>query len=89
MLYRTVLLNLAVATVVVGEEQAVRRDYLACATSAKTHYGVFQRGFVDTIDIFGCELETLGLHVVYPTGDEQGQPHAFVGFHWHQGRKQY
>ena len=54
----------AVAAVVVGQQQSFGRDQFARAAAVEQHHGVFHRGLVDGIDVFGGEPESLGAHVV-------------------------
>ena len=78
MLYAGVLLDLAVAAVVVGKEQAVARDDLARTAAAEQDDGVLEGSLVDTVHVFGGQPEAVGLHVLDPLGDQHRQPHAFV-----------
>ena len=73
-----VLLDLAVAAVMVGEEQAVARDHLTGAAGAEQHHGVLERRLVDAVHILRREAETVRLHVVDALGDQHRQPHPFV-----------
>ena len=69
----------AVTAVVVGHEQSFGRDQLARAAAVEEHDGVLHRRFVDGVDVFGREAESLGAHVVDPFADQARQPHPLVG----------
>ena len=80
------LLQLAIATVVVGAHQALFRDNLTCAEMpegsagiAETHDGIFQAALVDAVDILGREFETGFLHVGIILANQRQKPHALVG----------
>ena len=72
-------LDEAVAAVVVGEEETLVAHQFSGAAAAEQHHGVFQAGLVHAVDVFGAELEALGLHVFNSLGNKGGQPHAFIG----------
>ncbi len=74
-----VLHDVAVAAVVVGEQQALVADELACAASAEEDDGVFERGVVDVVDVAGRDAHTGALHGGFVALEEHGNPHAFVG----------
>ena len=73
-----VLLDLAVSAVVVGEEQPLVGDQFSGAAGTEQDDGILEGGLVDAVDIFGGELEALGLHVGDALGDQGRQPHAFI-----------
>ena len=75
MLHAAVLLDLAVAAVVVREEQAVARDDLARAARAEQHDGVLERRLVHAVHILGRQAEAVGLHIVDALRDQRRQPH--------------
>ena len=83
MLDTAVLLDLAISAVVVGQQQAFRRDKLACAAASEKHDGIFQRSLIDTVDVFCAELEALFLHVSDALRDQGRQPHSFVSIRCH------
>ena len=72
-------LDEAVTAVVVGKEKTLVTHQLSGAAAAEQHHGVFQAGLVHAVDVFGAELEALGLHVFNSLGNKGGQPHAFIG----------
>ncbi len=76
-------LDEAVAAVVVGEQEALVAHQLSGAAAAEQHHGVFQAGLVHAVDVFGRQLEALGLHVFNSLGNQGGQPHAFIGLGGH------
>ena len=76
--YGAVCLNLVVAAMVVGQQQAFCRDDFACTASAKVDNGVFEAGLVYAVNIFCRELKAQLVHAVYFLSNEHGQPHAFV-----------
>ena len=89
MLNGGVLLEFAVAAVVVGGDEALVGDNLAGAevpegatVVAEAHDGVFETALVDAVDVLGREFETGFLHVGIAFSDEREQPHAFVGIHF-------
>ena len=67
-----------VAAVVVGEQQAFRRNEFARTAAVEEYDGVFHRGLVDRVDVFGREAEAFCAHVVDALGDEAREPHALV-----------
>ena len=74
------LLYGGVAAVVVGKNETLVGDNLACASSAKDYYGVFDGTMVDAVDLVGCEAAA---HLVHCFDvvllNEREQPHAFIG----------
>ena len=80
-LYGAMRLDLSVAAMMVGDEQTFGRDEFAGTSTSKTHYGILERRLVDTIDIFGRELEALTLYILYLLEDFGRKPHTFVGTH--------
>ena len=59
----TVLLDLAVAAVVIGDQQSLVGDQFAGAAAAEADDGIFQAGLVDGVEVLGGEPEPFGLHV--------------------------
>ncbi len=85
-LHGRMLLQLAVAAVVVGRDEALVGDNLASAEVreratlvAEAHNGIFDTVLVNGIDVFGRELEASLLHVGIVLANERKQPHALVG----------
>ncbi len=87
MLDAAVALDLAVAAVVVRDEEAFAGDQLAGAAGAEQDDGVLQGGLVHAVDVLRRQAETLGLHVGYPLGNKRRQPHPFVGPDWQEKQK--
>ena len=56
LLDRRMLLNLAVAAVMVGKQQALVGDDFAGAATAKLHHRIFQAAFVDAVNVFSRDL---------------------------------
>ena len=77
-LHAAVLLDLAVAAVVVRKQQAVARNHLARTAGAKEHHGVLERRLVDAVHVLGRQPETMGLHILDALGDQHRQPHSLV-----------
>ena len=63
MFYGGVLLDVAVAAVVVGEKKAFRAHQFSGAPAAKEHYGILEAGLVYAVYVFGRKPEALRLHV--------------------------
>ena len=82
MLHGGMFLDVAVATVVVGEKEAFVTHQFARAAASEQHHGILEGSLVHAVDVFGTQFETLGLHVPDALGDEGGKPHAFVGLEW-------
>ena len=78
MLHAAVALDVAVAAVMVGKQQAVRGDEFPGAAGAEEYDGILQGGLIDAVDIFRFEPEALGLHVSDALGDQRRQPHPFI-----------
>ena len=78
----TVLLDVAVAAVVVGKQQALVADDFACAASAKEHDGVFQATVVDAVDVFSGDFHAHFLHFLLVVLQQHGNPHAFAGLRY-------
>ena len=89
MLVGAEFLDGTIATVVVGEEQAVFAHNLTRAEeatrhgiAAEAHDGVFQTAVVDTVKLFRGQLQPHLLHVyIVQALDEHREPHAFIGIH--------
>ena len=77
-LYAAVLLDIAIATVVVGKKKAIVRNQFSGTAGAKEYDGILQRGLVNAVNIFCGKFEALGLHVPYPLGNKCRKPHSFV-----------
>ena len=72
-------LDVAVAAVVVGEQQALVRDELSGTTGSEKNDGILQGSLVDTVNVLGGKLETFGLHIGDTLRNKSRQPHAFIG----------
>ena len=90
-----VLLQLAVAAVVVGGDKSLVADNLASAEVpegsalvAEADDGVLDAVLVNAVDVFGRELETGFLHVGIVLADEREEPHALVGAAGGRGQNQ-
>jgi hypothetical protein len=77
-LHRALLLNLAVSTVVVGQDQSFGRNEFARTETAKTYNGIFQGAVVDTVNIFSAKFAAHGLHLGDVIVQEHGDPHALL-----------
>ena len=75
-----------VAAVVVGEQQAFGRNEFARTAAVEKYDGVFHRGLVDRVDVFGREAEAFCTHVVDAFGDQAREPHALVGQRRQEGK---
>ena len=75
-----------VAAVVVGEQQAFGRNEFARTAAVEEYDGVFHRGLVDRVDVFGREAEAFCTHVVDAFGDQAREPHALVGQRRQEGK---
>ena len=78
MLDAAVPLDVAVAAMVVRQEESFIRYYLSGASSAEQDHGILQGCLVDAVDVFGSELEAVFLHVRNALGDQGWKPHPFV-----------
>ena len=87
-LHAAVALDIAVAAVVVRQQEAFVGDELSGAAAAEQDDGILQRGLIDAIDIFGGEAKSLRLHVADPLGDQGREPHAFIGISAHRAHQQ-
>ena len=75
------------ATVVIGEQQPLRRDHCAGAATAKLANCVFHAGAIGCVQVVGVEFKTQGLHVLFVLLFQvHGQPHTSLGHE--QGRQQ-
>ena len=79
MLNSAVLLYLTVAAVVVGKQETFRRYDLCGAASAEDDNGIFQAGFIETVDIFSRQFQS---HVSHGSDiqllDQRKEPHSFI-----------
>jgi len=78
------LLDGSITTVVVGEEQTLLGDDFSGAehTALLRHQsndGVFHRGLVDGIDVFGRQFQSARLHGILDLLQQGERPHAFIG----------
>ena len=64
MLHAAVLLDLAVAAMVVCKDQTFCRDKFSGATSAEQHDSILEGCLVDAVDVLGAELEAFALHIL-------------------------
>ena len=71
-------LYLGISAMMIGEQKTVRGDDFARATSAEEHDCILQGGLIDTVDVLGAELESLGLHVTYSLADKGWKPHSVI-----------
>ena len=80
-LHATVLLNSAIATVVVGQDQSFGRDDFAGASTAKDTHGILQTHAVRVVERVSFQFQTLLFHQVNRVLllHQLEQPHAFVG----------
>ena len=83
-LHAAVALDVAVAAVVVRQEQAFVGHEFAGAAAAEQDDGVLERSLVHAVNVFGGEPEAFGLHVADTLGNQGREPHPFVG-HRRQG----
>ena len=72
-------LDVAVAAVMVGQQQAPVGDQFSRAAASEEHHGVFQGCLVDAVDVFSGEPASFAAHVVYTFCYQGGKPHSFVG----------
>ena len=77
-------LNGSVTTVVVREKQSLFGDYFSGTEHAallrhQTNDGVFHRGLVDGVDVFGRQFQSAGLHGILDLLQQRERPHAFIG----------
>ena len=79
MLHRAVLLDVVVAAVVVGKQQAVVADNLARAATSKEYNGIFETAVVDGIDVVGSDAHAHLLHLFLVILEEHRDPHALSG----------
>ena len=78
-LHRAVFLDVVVAAMVVGEQQALVADELARAAAAKEHDGVFQATVINTVNVVGSDAHAHLLHLFLVVLQQHGDPHAFAG----------
>ncbi|OPZ53159.1 MAG: hypothetical protein BWY89_01789 [Bacteroidetes bacterium ADurb.BinA012] len=79
MLNGAVVLYLTITTVVVGEQQAVRRDDLSGTAASEDDDGVFDACLVDAVNVFRCQFESHPGHSAdIQLLDERQQPHALI-----------
>ena len=62
MLHRALLLDLAVSTVVVGQDESFGRNEFARTETAKTYDSIFQGAVVYAVNVLGTELAAHRLH---------------------------
>ena len=62
-LQRAMTLDAAVAAVVIGQHQSIRRDHLARAAAAEAHHGILQRRPLLVIHLGVSQSQAQGLHV--------------------------
>ena len=72
-------LDVAVATVVIGEQQAFVRDELSGASGTEQYDCILLGSLVDAVNVLGGKLETFGLHIGDTLRNKSRQPHAFIG----------
>ncbi len=71
-----------VTTVVIGKNQTLAGNHLACTETAKTYDGIFQTGIVHRIDFFRSQMQTFFLHIhAVQTFYKHQKPHPFVSSH--------
>ena len=87
-LYGGVLLQLAIAAMVVGGYEALVADNLSGAEMCKRtsvvaqpYDGIFDTALVDAVDVFGREFEAVLLHVGIVLAYKREEPHALIGTH--------
>ena len=56
-LHRAMPLDIAIAAMVIGQNQAIGRDDLARTTAAKTDHGILQRHAIRIINVVGLHLK--------------------------------
>ena len=85
MFHGGMLLDTAVAAVVVGEHKPFAGDNLTGAevpeglpVVAKADYGILKAGVVDIVDVFGSKFEALFMHLLHVLVKEHQQPHSFI-----------
>ena len=79
MFHRAMLLNVVIAAVVVGEQQAVVADNLARAAATEEHDGIFQAAVVDAINVVGSDAHAHLLHLFLVLLEEHRDPHPLSG----------
>ena len=80
MLYAAVLLDGAVAAMMVGQHEAFGRNDFARATSAEVYDGILQGNAFGVVDGVGWDEQAQFLHGYFVLPLQVGQhPHAFVG----------
>ena len=77
--YRTVLLNVIVAAMMVGEQQAIVADDFTCASAAEEYDGILQATVVDAVDVISGDFHAHFLHLFLVVLKQHGDPHAFTG----------
>ncbi len=73
------LLNEAIAAVVVGDEQAIGGDEFAGAAAAKQHNAVFHAVMINTVNVVGSQFKAHFLHLRFIIIEEERDPHTFIG----------
>ena len=77
-LHRALLLDLAVPTVVVGQDESFGRNEFSRTETTKTYNGIFQGAVVYAVNVLGTELATHRLHLCDVIVQEHGDPHALL-----------
>src|SRR5512133_3358996 len=74
-----VILYLTVSAVVVCQEKAFGRDDLAGASAAEDNDCVFHAGFIDAVDVFGCQLQShFGHSADIQLLEKRKEPHTLI-----------
>ena len=79
MLHRAVFLDVVVAAVVVGKQQALVADDLSRAAATKEHDGILEAAMVDAVNVLSGDLHAHLLHFLLVVLQQHGNPHALAG----------
>ena len=75
---RTVVGNLAITAVVIGQQQALPADHLRRAASIEMHNGILQTAFVDAVNVLCSQVQAHRLHVPFHSLQQSRDPHALL-----------
>ena len=79
-----------ISAVVVGKEKSLGRNHFTGTEHTallrhQAHDGVFHRGLVDGVDVFGRQFQSAGLHGILDLLQQGERPHAFIGSQLEKG----
>ena len=75
---RTVVGNLAITAVVIGQQQALPADHLCRAAPIEMHNGILQTAFVDAVNVLCGQVQAHRLHVPFHCLQQSRDPHALL-----------